>query len=80
MEIVMKEIRTVEIEEFVGQQVRLQGWLHNLRLMGGISFIVLRDGWGTVQAVMEKEVDLAPLSELSLGTVIGLMGTAVATP
>ena len=76
----MKTIRTVELGDFVGQQVRLQGWLHNLRRMGGISFVVLRDGWGTIQAVTEDEADLEPLSGLSLGTVMGLVGTAVSTP
>jgi len=76
----MKAIRSVEVKEFVGKTVYLQGWLHNVRRMGGISFIVLRDGWGTIQAVTENEADLEPLANLHLGTVIGLTGTAVSTP
>jgi nondiscriminating aspartyl-tRNA synthetase len=76
----MKNVRTVEVQEFVGQQVRLQGWLHNLRQMGGINFIVLRDGWGTVQAVTENEADLEPVADLSLETVIALEGIVVSSP
>ncbi|MCB9419164.1 MAG: aspartate--tRNA(Asn) ligase [Ardenticatenaceae bacterium] len=76
----MKNIRTVEMKEFVGQEVRLQGWLHNVRRMGGINFIVLRDGWGTAQAVTENEADLAPIAELSLETVIALEGIVVSSP
>ena len=76
----MKVVRTVEVKQFVGQQVRLQGWLHNVRRMGGINFIVLRDGWGTVQAVTKNEADLAPVADLSLETVIALEGIVVNSP
>ena len=74
----MNDIRTVEANEFIGQQVRLQGWLHNLRRLGGVNFIVLRDGWGTIQAVTENEADLAPLTDLALGSVIRLTGQVIA--
>ncbi len=76
----MQEIQTVEVKSFVGQRVRLQGWLYNVRRMGGISFIVLRDGWGTIQAVTENEADLTPIAELALETVIALEGTVVSSP
>ncbi|MCB0123318.1 MAG: hypothetical protein KDE58_13780, partial [Caldilineaceae bacterium] len=72
----MERIRTVEVKEHIGQRVRLQGWLHTVRRMGGVNFLVLRDGWGTVQAVTENEADLAPLTtnELQPETVIALEG------
>ncbi len=76
----MKTIRTVEASSHIGQPVRLTGWLHNVRRLGGVSFVVLRDGWGTLQAVTESEADLAPIAELSLESVIALTGTVVATP
>ena len=77
----MERIRTVEVKEHIGQRVRLQGWLHTVRRMGGVNFLVLRDGWGTVQAVTETEVDLAPLTskELQSETVIALEGLVVAS-
>ena len=75
----MNTIRTVEAGSHVGQRVRLTGWLHNVRRLGGVSFVVLRDGWGTLQAVTESETDLAPIAELSLESVIELTGTVVAT-
>lgn len=75
-------IRTVDVKEYVGSEVRLQGWLHNLRRMGGISFLILRDGWGTVQAVTEDERDLAPLTDSggNVESVIELSGLVVASP
>jgi nondiscriminating aspartyl-tRNA synthetase len=76
----MNRIRTTEVSEHVGERVRMQGWLHNLRRLGGVNFLVLRDGWGTVQAVTEHEADLAALAtdELGVETVIALEGLVVA--
>lgn len=72
-------IRTVEIGAHVGEEVRFMGWLHNVRRMGGVNFVILRDGWGTVQAVADDESALAPLrtSELSNESVIVLTGQVV---
>src|SRR5205085_5689007 len=57
----MERIHTVEVSAHVGERVRIAGWLHSLRQLGGVSFLVIRDGWGTVQAVAETEAELAPL-------------------
>lgn len=75
-------IRSTEASAHVGQKVRLQGWLHTLRRLGGVNFIVLRDGWGTVQAVTENESALRPLldQELSTESVIALEGIVVHEP
>jgi asparaginyl-tRNA synthetase len=39
----------------IGQEVELRGWLANRRSSGRIHFLLLRDGTGTVQAVMSKQ-------------------------
>ncbi len=75
----MHKIRTVEASAHIGQTIQLTGWLHNVRRLGGVTFIVLRDGWGTIQAVTENENDLAALSEIGLESIIELTGTVVAT-
>jgi nondiscriminating aspartyl-tRNA synthetase len=74
----MKKIRTVEIEGYVGQRVRVQGWLHAVRRLGGITFLVIRDGWGTIQAVTEDEADLAALEAVSEESVILAEGEVMA--
>jgi nondiscriminating aspartyl-tRNA synthetase len=75
----MKRIRTVEAAQYVGRQVYLQGWLHNIRRLGGVNFILLRDGWGIIQAVTETAGDLEPLADVGLESVIALSGVVVAT-
>ncbi len=57
----MTRIRTIEVGSHVGERVHIAGWLHSLREMGGISFLVIRDGWGTIEAVAETEAELIPL-------------------
>ncbi len=73
-------IRTTELAAHVGQQVRLQGWVYAVRRLGGINFLLLRDGWGVAQAVVEDESVLAPFSggELQTETVVTLEGVVAA--
>ena len=63
----MERIRTVEVGEHVGERVRVAGWLHSLRRLGGVNFLVVRDGWGIVQVVTESEAELGPLQDGVLG-------------
>lgn len=53
----MKRIRSTDIAWHVGERATVQGWLQARRRLGGITFLVVRDGWGTVQAVMEQATD-----------------------
>ncbi len=73
----MKTIRTTEARAHIGERVVLRGWMQNLRRMGGITFLVLRDGYGTIQAVTEQESDLANVLEVGLESVITLEGVVV---
>nr|MBA2390587.1 aspartate--tRNA(Asn) ligase [Geodermatophilaceae bacterium] len=80
----MERIRTTEAGQHVGERVRVAGWLHALRRMGGITFLVVRDGWGTVQAVVgaEQAGALAPLETAGalVETVLEVEGTVRAQP
>src|SRR6266704_3213029 len=78
----LKRIRTIEVASHAGERVRIAGWLHSLRQMGGISFLVIRDGWGTIQAVAETEVELTTLldHESGLESVLSVEGLVVNMP
>ncbi len=48
---------TAEVErigKYVGQEVTLKGWVYNMRSSGKILFILLRDGTGIIQCIVEK--------------------------
>ncbi len=78
----MKRIRTIEVASHVGERVRIAGWLHSLRQMGGINFLVIRDGWGTIQAVTETEAEITQLleRELSVESVLSVEGEVISMP
>ncbi len=42
-------------EEDVGQSIRLSGWVHRVRDLGGVLFIDLRDHYGITQCVCEAD-------------------------
>jgi len=43
------------LSEHAGQEVEILGWLENQRSSGKIAFLMVRDGSGTVQAVVSKK-------------------------
>ena len=39
---------------FVGKEVTLEGWLYNSRGSGKVQFLIIRDGTGLCQCIVEK--------------------------
>ncbi len=52
-----------DLGRHVGETVTLGGWLYNSRSSGKLMFLVLRDGTGLCQCVLEKRDDTAALFE-----------------
>lgn len=79
-QIVLQRIPTNEVGAHIGARVLVTGWLHSWREMGGVSFLVVRDAWGTIQAVAETTEELHPLREQQIGleSAISLSGLVVA--
>jgi Aspartyl-tRNA synthetase len=61
------ELRVADVDT----DVRLSGWLHNRRDLGGVIFIDLRDNYGVVQLVVRSDsAAYEPLSSLPKETVL----------
>lgn len=71
-----------QISEHVGEQVLLKGYVHNLRIQGSVSFLILRDISGTIQNVIVKSNTEAFefVKSLSLESCIEIIGTAKKDP
>ena len=50
----MQTVRIGEFRHHVGEEVLVQGWLHNKRSSGKLQFLTVRDGSGFAQAVTAK--------------------------
>ncbi len=59
-----------------GKQVRLSGWLENVREVGAnLSFAVIRDFYGTTQVVAEDEETVRLLHGITRESVVSVAGT-----
>jgi nondiscriminating aspartyl-tRNA synthetase len=75
-------MRTIskDLQAQVGEQVTIQGWLHKKRLLGGLTFINVRDRGGLVQVVIKDKDEVEKLRGMQLGTILTVSGTAVDEP
>jgi nondiscriminating aspartyl-tRNA synthetase len=76
----MERVRTIAAAGHVGRVIRLQGWLHQFRELGRVNFLIIRDGWGTFQAVVSDAAALELLRATQVESVIEVRGMVVAEP
>jgi len=51
---VTETVRIGDFKDHVGDEVKVQGWLHNKRSSGKLQFLTVRDGSGFAQVVMAR--------------------------
>ena len=67
-------VLTKDISRYVDKEITVAGWVHRVRDLGGVCFLILRDRSGTLQTVFEK----AP--EVTLESVVSITGKVQANP
>ena len=75
----MRQMRTHTCNELrlehVGQQVKIVGWMENVRTVGNnFAFVVLRDFYGTTQVVVENEEMMNIIAEINKESTISVEG------
>lgn len=58
----IERVMSNEIGQHDGRSIQVSGWVHRIRELGKVSFIVLRDRSGFLQLVTEEKIDLTPES------------------
>jgi nondiscriminating aspartyl-tRNA synthetase len=75
MRVLSKDLKT-----HTGEKVTIQGWLHKKRLLGGLTFINVRDRGGVTQVVIKDKTEVEKLRGMQIGTVLEVQGNLVEEP
>src|SRR5436309_3141289 len=73
----VERVWSTELASHSGQLVTLQGWLHRLRRLSSVAFLVVRDGQGLAQVVLSPE-QAAEVASVLPESVVRVAGTVVA--
>ena len=60
----MERVLISELGHWMGKDVVLKGWVHRLRYLSNVVFLILRDRTGEIQVVIDPKL----LHSLSLST------------
>lgn len=74
----MSRVLCGELEKHVGAPVTVKGWVHRIRSLGQVRFIIVRDRSGLAQAVLSGELARSP--HLSCETAVSVTGNVVEAP
>jgi nondiscriminating aspartyl-tRNA synthetase len=73
-------ILSKDLKSHVGETVMIEGWLHKKRLLGGLTFINVRDRSGLTQVVIKEKDEVEKLRGMQIGTVLRVEGLAKDEP
>ena len=63
-----------------GSQVRIEGWVHRRRVLGAVTFLIVRDRSGLAQAVVRDPQALQVVRRCGEETVVAVTGVATRNP
>ncbi|GAA0116091.1 aspartate--tRNA(Asn) ligase [Clostridium senegalense] len=73
----MKRIMINELKNNMNEKVMIKGWIHRIRKLKSITFIILRDRTGMVQCVLNnKEIDISLVKLESAMSIIGIVNNS----
>lgn len=72
----MQSILIDELLKNIGQEVIVRGWVHKIRKLGGMNFLMLRDRTGIVQVAAEGEKISEQIKGVGLESIISVKGIA----
>ncbi len=70
----MERTLSRDIASSIGKETKIKGWLHKKRLLGGLTFINIRDRAGLVQVLIEDKAETEKLRGMQIGTVLEITG------
>lgn len=52
----MKRILINKLNNYIENEVKIEGWVHRIRVLKSITFVILRDRTGLVQCVIDNKL------------------------
>lgn len=75
----MERVLASELNNHLDKTVLVRGWLNNLRAIGKLNFLILRDRTGLIQIVINDKQEFDKIKEMQPGTVLQIVGKVVAS-
>jgi nondiscriminating aspartyl-tRNA synthetase len=76
----LSRILACELPAVPGRQVRLEGWVHRRRVLGGVTFLIVRDRSGLAQVVVRDPEARQTVRRCGEETVVAVTGVASRNP
>ncbi|MCF7852819.1 MAG: aspartate--tRNA(Asn) ligase [Simkaniaceae bacterium] len=73
----MKRILSRDLPQFIGNRIRVRGWINNIRAIGKLNFLILRDRLGLIQVVIESKEEFEKIKQLFPGSILTVEGSVV---
>ena len=77
-DLMVERVWAADLGSCVGKRVKLLGWLHHVRELKRVAFLLLRDGSGIAQIVVEDADERVRLAALPAESAIAVTGEVVA--
>lgn len=77
---ILNRLLSTQLPDHVGKPVRIRGWIHAVRSLGKIHFLIVRDRKGLIQVVLQDKLEYAKVSGLQVGSVITVLGEVSSNP
>ncbi|MFV3010685.1 aspartate--tRNA(Asn) ligase [Clostridium botulinum] len=68
----MKRTLISELKNFMNEKINLQGWIHKIRKLRNITFLIIRDRSGLVQCIVDN--DKLDLSQIKIESIVSVTG------
>lgn len=68
-----------KLSNHIGETVRVRGWINNVRSLGKVHFLILRDKTGLLQVFIQDKEEFKKISSLQPGTILSINGEVTAS-
>jgi nondiscriminating aspartyl-tRNA synthetase len=76
----MSRILANQLLQHIGTEVEVRGWLNNIRAIGKVNFLIMRDRTGFLQVIIEDKSEYQKIAHLQPGTILTVHGKVKASP